>query len=127
MTTHDITINGNIYQFKFGIGFMHELDKRVKQPVNGVPGMSKNIGFKYVVADLMDGSIDALIDILDVANIGQTPRLKRSEIEAHLEDDDTDIDALFELVLDFLSRANVCRRTVEDLKKAIEEAEMQKK
>jgi len=123
MTTYDISINGNIYQFKFGIGFMHELDKRVKQPVNGIPGLSKNIGFKYIVADLMDGSIDALIDVLDVGNMGQNPRLKRSEIEAYLEDDDTDVEALFELVLDFLSRANVCRRTVEDLKKAIEEAE----
>lgn len=123
MTTYDIAIGSSIYQFKFGIGFMHELDKRVKQPVNGIPGLSKNIGFKYIVADLMDGSIDALIDVLDVGNMGQNPRLKRSDIEAYLEDDDTDVEALFEQVLDFLSRANVCRRTVEDLKKVLEETE----
>ena len=123
MTTNELVINGRAVPFRFGLGFMRELDKRVKTPVAGIPGVTKCVGFAYTVGDMIDGSIDALIDILDVANKTENPRITRSELEAWIEDDDTDIDALRDQVLDFLSNANACRLTLGRLMERVKEME----
>ena len=37
----ELTINGAVYQFKFGMGFLREANKTVKIPVQGMPGTTK--------------------------------------------------------------------------------------
>ena len=32
----ELTINGQVYQFNFGMGFMREMNKKVSMPVDGV-------------------------------------------------------------------------------------------
>ena len=71
---------------------------------------------------LMDGEIEDLINALDFTNEGLEPRITRKEIEEYLEDETTDIDKLFEDLLDFFEKANVSKRAMKLLKKQIEEA-----
>ena len=67
----ELTINGQVYQFNFGMGFMREMNKKVSMPVDGVKDAKKNIGLRYAVAGIMDGDVEALEDLLLVANKGQ--------------------------------------------------------
>ena len=59
----ELTINGQVYQFNFGMGFMREMNKKVSMPVDGVKDAKKNIGLRYAVAGIMDGDVEALEDL----------------------------------------------------------------
>lgn len=103
----ELTISEQVYQFKFGIGFMREIDKKQKRTENGV---TKNIGLQIAIAGIIDGDIEDLIDVLDISNKTEEPRITRKQIESYIEDEDTDIDKLFEEVLDFLKNSNVTKK-----------------
>ena len=118
----ELTINGTVYEFNFGMGFLREINKRVQTPVDGLKGVDKNIGLQFTVASIIDGDVEALVDALDIANKGMIPRLTRQELDAYIDDPDTDIDGLFAMVIDFLSRANATKKTVVSLQEAIKEA-----
>lgn len=111
----EMEIKGQVYQFNFGIGFMREMDKKVKVPVEGMKGVEQAVGLRYCIANVLDGNIDALIDVLYASNKGFEPRLKMSDIEDFLEDPDTDIDSVFEEVIDFFKRANVTKKVTQGL------------
>lgn len=116
----ELTINNEVFQFHFGMGFMREINKTVTSPVEGVKNLEKNIGLRYKIASLIDGDVEALVDVLFAANMNQKPRVTRALLDAHIDDEETDIDALFDEVLDFLSKANATKKTVESLMEAIE-------
>jgi hypothetical protein len=116
----ELTINGQVYEFHFGMGFMREINKKIGAPVDGVPNVKKNIGLQYHVAGIIDGDVEALVDVLEVANKGRLPRVKREDLDAFIDSEDTDIDALFDGVLDFLKSANATKKTVENLLEAVQ-------
>ena len=116
----ELTINGQVYAFNFGMGFMREVNKKIGVPVDGLPDVRKNMGLQYTVAGIIDGEIEVLVDALEVANKGCTPRVTKALLDSYIDDTNTDIDKLFEDVLDFLKRANATKKTVATLLKAIE-------
>lgn len=116
----ELTINGKVYQFLFGMGFMREINKMVGAPVEGLKDVKKNIGLQYMVAGLLDGDPEALVDILFVANKTQNPRVTRDLLDSYIDSEDTDIDSLFGEVLDFLKSANATKKTVTTLQEAVE-------
>lgn len=116
----ELTINGQVYEFHFGMGFMREINKKIGAPVDGMPNVKKNIGLQYNVAGIIDGDVEALVEVLEVANKGRFPRVKREDLDAYIDSEDTDIDALFGSVLDFLKSANATKKTVATLLEAIE-------
>ena len=122
----EIEMNGATYQFNFGMGFLREMNSRAVREVGSVTGSAakKGVGFALAVAYLIDGDVDTLADVLYTANAGQKPRLTRAGVDEYLEDDGTDIDKLFEDVLDFLRQSNA---TAKDTKKTLEAAEQEKK
>lgn len=122
----EIEMNGTTYQFNFGMGFLREMNSRAVREVGSVTGSAakKGVGFALAVAYLIDGDVDTLADVLYTANAGQRPRLTRADVDEYLEDDGTDIDKLFEDVLDFLRQSNA---TAKDTKKTLEAAEQEKK
>lgn len=122
----ELTINGQVYQFNFGMGFMREMNKKVSMPVDGVKDVRKNIGLRYAVAGIMDGDIEVLVDLLDAANNGQNPRVTRDQLDGYIDDPETDIDKLFEDTLGFLKTANATKKCVQDLEKTIEEEKAKK-
>ena len=79
-----------------------------------------------MVASIMDGDIDALVDCIFCMNIGQTPRLNKAYIERYLEDVE-DIDKVFEDVINFLSQANACKKEVKSLMTSMQEEEKEEK
>lgn len=116
----ELTIDGNVYEFSFGMGFMREINKRVGTPVDGVPDVKKNIGLQYMVASIIDGDIEALVEVLDIANKGKKPRVTKFLLDSYIDDEETDIDALFDAVLDFLGKANATKKIVTAIQEAYE-------
>lgn len=109
----EIEVNGEIYQLVAGFGFLHEVNKKVTVDIPNT-GKKKEVGLKFMVASIIDGDIDALADCIFYMNVGQTPRLKKADVENYLEDVD-DIDKVFEDVINFLSQANACKKEVRPL------------
>ena len=122
----ELTINGQVYQFNFGMGFMREMNKKVSMPVDGVKDAKENIGLRYAVAGIMDGDVEALEDLLLVANKGQNPRATTEILDEYIDDSDTDIDQLFEDTMGFLKNANATKKCVQNLEKTIEEEKAKK-
>ena len=116
----ELTINEQVYQFNFGMGFMREINKKYSTPVDGLKNVEKNIGLQYTVASVIDNDVEALVDMLDIANKGQQPRVTKALLDSYIDNEDTDIDALFREVLDFLKSANATKKTVEMLLQAME-------
>lgn len=117
---YELQINENTYQFNFGLGFMRDLNKSLTVPIENIEGKTKEIGMRYTIAEVIDGDIEALEKVLLTANKGFLPRLERSELDAHIENEDTDIEQLFETVLGFLEKANVTKKSTKEILKEIE-------
>ena len=108
----ELTINDKVYPFRFGMGFLREINKRVEMTFDEDTGAKRNIGLYYTIIDLMDGVLETLEDVLLAANQSEHPRLQRTALDAYLEDENTDVDQLFADVLDFFERANCTKSTL---------------
>lgn len=97
-----LTINGTEYEFNFGFGFVKAISRVKLQDGN-------EIGLQYRVAQLYDGSPEALVDVLMKARV-KTNAPTMEELQEWLEDENTDIDAVFDQVLDFLLTANCSKK-----------------
>lgn len=122
----ELTIKGTVYQFNFDMGFMRAINKLVGTPVDGLPDVKKNIGLQYYIAGVIDGDVEALVDVLDMANKNNEPRVTRDLLDFYIDDEETDIDALFDKVLDFLEKTNATKKVAANLL-AMVEAEKAKK
>lgn len=117
----ELTINENVYQFNFGMGFLRKIDPIVTKPLeDGIKGKVQNLGLRYAVGALIDNDPEMLVDVLLIANEGNTPRLTKKDIESHIENENTDLEALFEDVLGFLKTANVTKKTTQTMLEAVE-------
>lgn len=127
----ELTINGAVYQFNFGMGFLREINKRVSVPVDNIPDVKRNIGLSYLISGVIDRDPEDLVSLLEAANKSLTPRVTRQLLDNYIDDPETDIDALFEQVIDFLKSANATKKTTLELlaeverQKAKREAEME--
>ena len=119
----ELTINDAVYQFNFGMGFMREINKKVVQPVDDLKDVKQNIGLRYYVLCLISRDLEALVDVLVAANKAQNPRVSPALIDAYIDNPDTDIEKLFEDVLDFLRNANATKTATVAV---MEEVEKQK-
>ena len=118
----EITINGTVYKLKFGIGFVKEVNGRRQASLGN--GMKEDVGLEYVIAKIQEGDILTLVDVLDLGNkYAGEPRLTRSVIEEYLEDENTDIERLFDDVLGFFEKSNATKKKVKMVKEATEAAE----
>ena len=122
----ELEINGQVYQFKFGMGFMREINKKLKTPIDGVKDATQNIGLRMAIASVLDGDVEGLVDLLEVANKTETPRVTKNLLDEYIDNEDTDIDKLFEDVKDFLSRANATKKTYNALMQMVEEEKAKK-
>ncbi len=123
---NELTINGTVYNFKFGFGFIRKIGGAYKVPVAGIPNATKDAGLVLAIANVYDGDLIELVRILDVANEGQKPRITRAELEEYIESEETDIDELINTVIDFLSKANCCKEATKQVLQMAEEQEKAK-
>ena len=122
MNTMELEINGKTYAFKFGMGFLLEINKTYEVESVGSKNKEK-AGLAFNVSGILDKNPEALLTILDISNKTETPRISKNEIMTYIESEDTDIDELFDEVLDFLSRANCTKNMTLKIQKAAQEAE----
>lgn len=108
----EITIKDKTYQFNFGLGFLKEINKAVTVDVDGLKDVKKNIGLRFKLAQLLDWDTEALVDVLLAANKGLNPRVTQNDLEIYLDDENTNIEKLFEDVWDFLRSANATKKMV---------------
>lgn len=120
----EIEMNGTMYAFNFGMGFLKAINSRATEKVPN-SNYSVNVGAKYLMAQVMSDDVEALFDVLMTANKGETPRLTQKELETYIEDETTDIEALFKQVVDFFSRANATKMVYKEIQ-SIAEAESKK-
>lgn len=120
----ELVIKDVAYPLNFGMGFVRKLDKSVNIPVDGLPGVKKDIGLTYAIMSLMDNDIVMLANVIDIANEGQNPRLTKAAIDAYLEDENTNIEELFDKILGFFKSANCTKRTAARVDAALKEAVM---
>lgn len=118
----ELTIDGTVYSFNFGMGFMREINKKVGVPVDGLKNVTKNVGLQYTVGCVLDGDVEALVDVLDAANNGQKPRVTRTLLDSYIDNEETNIDALFDQVIDFLRRANATKKAVNQMLSVMDQA-----
>ena len=123
----ELTINGNVYQFSFNIGFLRLINKTITVDVDGMDGVKRNVGLRYSVGLLLDGDLETLVDVLELANKGQNPRLTKKAIEDYIDDHETNVDEVFDGVIEGLEQANATKKatlaTIEAIEKAQEEQE----
>lgn len=122
----ELVIKGEVYEFNFGMGFLRETNKLVSTPVDGLKDVNKNVGLQYMVASMMDGDLEALVDVLDMANKGRKPRVTRDLLDFYIDDESTDVDSLFDEVMGFLKSTNATKKVVANLMEAVK-AEKAKK
>ena len=107
--------------------FLREVNKRNAVPVEGMKGVTENVGMKWMIAELMDNSVEALADAIFTAKKTESPRLTLPEIAEFLDSEETDIDGVFNDVIGFLETANATKRLVQDMKEMVakKKAEME--
>ena len=119
----EIEMNGTMYAFNFGMGFLKAINSRATEKVPN-SNYSVNVGAKYLMAQVMSDDVEALCDVLMTANKGENPRLTMKELESYIEDEATDIEALFAQVVDFFGKANATKMIYKELQSL---TEMEKK
>lgn len=117
---YELEMNGQVVELNFGMGFLREINKTVSAQVDGLKGVSQNIGLKYKVSQLLDSDVEALSDVIEIANKGCEPRVTKGVIDAFIESDNTDINEVFEKVLGFLKTANATKKVVLEIEANVE-------
>lgn len=112
MQTMELVIGDKTYQFKAGIGFMTQANK-TQAVVN--EGIRVEVGLQFMIGNIMEGDVLALRDALVMMAEG-SPKATVQIINSYIEDESTDIDALFEQVLDFFEKSNCTKKTVQKLR-----------
>lgn len=122
----ELTINDKVYQFKFGMGFLREVNSKYQKPIDGLPGAKENIGLQMLFTGATQGGTEYLVEILEAANKGQNPRVTKALIDQYI-DDCEDIDKLFDDVIEGLKSANATKKVTmaiwEELEKQKAQAE----
>lgn len=116
----EIEMNGTMYSFNFGMGFLKAINAKASEKVAN-SNYRVNTGAKYIMAQVMSDDVEALCDVLMIANKGETPRLTQDALYEFIESEDTDIEAVFAQVLDFFGRANATKLIYRELVKLTEE------
>ncbi|WP_230267902.1 tail assembly chaperone [Allobaculum fili] len=103
----EINVNGTLYPLKASIAFLNEIEKT---KVRTIDGEKIEIGLANAVISIRDMvDVRVLIDTIMALNIRQTPRLNKDELTEWFEEGEVDLEKLGSEVIDFLSKANVCR------------------
>lgn len=118
----ELNINGTNYRFEADFNFLRKINKRVVSTI-GDNNAKQNQGLIYAIAQVMDGDVETLADVLYLANEKQDPRITMQALEAYIIDTNTDIDDLFEKVYDFFEKGNCTKKAYMKAKEAQEKAE----
>jgi hypothetical protein len=115
----ELTINGQVYRFNFGMGFFRQINKTAQRHYDN--GLTEDIGLAMAISYIVDGDMSALVNLLFLANSGENPRLTVQTLDSYIDAPETDVDGLINTVMDFLGGSNACRKVMTPFLKALEE------
>ena len=117
----ELTIKDKIYTFRFGIGFVRDIDKTKKEKAEN--GKEVDVGLSYAVASLIDEDPVALVDILFLANKTEDKkaRITKEQLEDYIDYEVEDLEGLFKKVLDFFEKSNATKKKTAAVLKLVEE------
>ncbi len=114
----ELTIENKTYNFRFGIGFVRYLDGKSSIEQNGV---QFGIGLETLIPNLLTGNTVTLSDCLFVANRTENPRVTQEQLDNYIDNENTNIDDLFDDVLKELKKSNATKKKAEMLMKEYDE------
>lgn len=106
----ELTIKGTVYNFRFDMGFMREINDKMKIPVDGAPGEKQNVGLRNRIGGILDNDVETLVEVLYTANRKQDPRVTCDLLDYYIDEECKDVDDLFKTVMDFLKKENATKR-----------------
>lgn len=115
----ELTINGQVYKFNFGMGFFRQINKTAQRHYDN--GLTEDIGLAMAISYIVDGDMSALVNLLFLANSGENPRLTVQTLDSYIDAPETDVDGLIDTVMGFLGGSNACRKVMTPFLKALEE------
>lgn len=116
----ELKINGTVYTFKFGIGFVRELDKKYSIDQNG---LKFGFGLNATLPLLLSNDVVILSDILKNANATETPKISQNELDSYLETCDN-IEEVFDGVLTELRESNVSKLALKTAEENLQSAQL---
>lgn len=124
----ELIINENVYNFRFGIGFVRYLDGKASVKQDGV---TFGVGLETLLPNLLSKNTVTLVDCLIAANRTEKITVTQDILDKYIDDDSTDIDQVFEDVIEELKKSNASKlktaKIIEDIKKNEELLEFQRK
>lgn len=124
----ELIINENVYNFRFGIGFVRYLDGKASVKQDGV---TFGIGLETLLPNLLSKNTVTLVDCLIAANRTEKITVTQDILDKYIDDDSTDIDQVFKDVIEELKKSNASKlktaKIIEDIKKNEELLELQRK
>ena len=114
----ELTIENKTYNFRFGLGFVRYLDGKSSIEQNGV---QFGIGLETLIPNLLTGNTVTLSDCLFTANRTENPRVTQEQLDNYIDNENTDIDGLFDDVLKELKKSNATKKKAKMLMKEYEE------
>lgn len=124
----ELIINENVYNFRFGIGFVRYLDGKASVKQDGV---TFGVGLETLLPNLLSKNTVTLVDCLIAANRTEKISVTQDILDKYIDDDSTDIDQVFEDVIEELKKSNASKlktaKIIEDIKKNEELLELQRK
>jgi hypothetical protein len=112
----ELTIKDKVYQFRFGMGFVRDIDK-TKQEI--VEGNKVDVGLNYAVAGLLDEDPIEVVDLLLIANKTENPRVTRALLDEYIEDENTNFEAICKEILGFFETGNATKKRTEKVKEFV--------
>ena len=119
---YTLEINGKNYPLNFGFDFMKKMNNKLTRYDDGL-GTEEKIGLQYAIAAVMDKDVEQLVDVIMTANATESDKINRKELIEWLENDDIDIDAVFEAVDGFFAKANCTKNEHRKVVKMVQAGE----
>lgn len=111
---YSLEINGTNYPLTFGFSFMQKMNKKLTRKDDGT-GQTESLGLEYVIAKIKDGDIETLVDVIMTANATESEKVNKQELIQWIENDETDIEKVFEEVDGFFAKANCTKRAYKNV------------
>lgn len=112
-----LTINDKDYQFIFGYGFIKELNRRYTIHEKG---LSLKAGLDTTLANFFNNDIETLVEMLKVGNLTETPKISEKELAEYVAE--SDIEKLFDEVLEELKKSGFTRMKTKRMSEAMKQA-----
>lgn len=100
-----LVIKGKEYSFKFGFGFIQEMNRRYSVTENG---LTLKMGLDTILANFFNEDVETLVEMLKVANLTEKPKISQDDLASLVEE--VGAEKLFDEVLEELKKSEFTKK-----------------